>query len=102
MNEDEPVVPLVKDYEALKARLDKPQTKGEVKPARTKEVKPERGMLHDFIGKHVVLHMRNDLAISCEIRGESRYELLIRAVDEMDAIVLKHAIDFIELDLDDG
>jgi hypothetical protein len=93
--EPEPVVPLVKDYEKLKAKLNRP-------PRAKEETKPERGMLHGFIGRHVVLHMRNDLAISCEIRGESRYELLIRAVDEMDAIVLKHAIDFIELDLDDG
>jgi hypothetical protein len=103
MNEGgpEPVVPLAKDYELLKSKLDKPpQTKGEVKPARTKEgAKPERGMLRDFIGSHVVLHTRDDLAVPCLLRGESRYELLVRGDDGSDLIVMKHALNYIEVEL---
>jgi hypothetical protein len=98
MSKDEPVVPLASDYEKLKARLDKPQTE-EVKPARTKEVKPERGMLHDFIGRHIILHTRDDLAIPCLLRGETRYELLVRGDDGSDLIVMKHSLNFVEVEL---
>ncbi len=66
------------------------------KMEQTSELKSTREMLNVFLGKEVDISIRNGTKLKGRLESVSTYELVI-TMSHKPVVVLKHAIDFVEL-----
>ncbi|KCZ72096.1 hypothetical protein ANME2D_01498 [Candidatus Methanoperedens nitroreducens] len=66
------------------------------KPEQNPEFKGTKDMLSAFLGKEVNLSLRNGTKLTGRLESVSTYELVI-TVSHKPVVVLKHAIDYVEL-----
>jgi sRNA-binding regulator protein Hfq len=62
----------------------------------TSELKGMKEMLNGFLGKEVIISIRGGTKLKGRLESVSTYELVI-TVSYKPVVVLKHAIDFVEL-----
>jgi sRNA-binding regulator protein Hfq len=66
------------------------------KPEQTYELKDMKEILKGFLGKEVILSIRSGDKLKGRLESVSTYELVI-TVSYKPVVVLKHAIDYVEL-----
>jgi sRNA-binding regulator protein Hfq len=83
----ESVVPLAAVRQKLQAKIDDPLglAKGGAE------------MLARLVGSHAILHFRSGAVMTAKIAATSKFEVYAVADDGKALVILKHAIDFIEV-----
>ncbi len=66
------------------------------KPEKTSESKGMKDMLMVFLGKEVNISIRSGAKLKGRLESVSTYELVI-TISQKPVVVLKHAIDYVEL-----
>ncbi len=66
------------------------------RPEQTSELKAIKEMLRSFLGKEIVLSLRNGTKLKGKLESVSTYELVI-TISYKPVVVLKHAVDYVEL-----
>ncbi len=80
-----------------KEKSEKVEKEIEVKEIKEIKRKPKLSTIDNFIGKNVVVHMRGDSILNGKLESVPQYELIL-TISYKPVIVMKHAIDYIELD----
>lgn len=71
----------------------KQELKPNLKPDKEKEVKD---IVRGFLGRDMVVTMRGKKSLKGKLESVSQYELLL-TVDHRPILIMKHAVDYIEL-----
>ncbi len=66
------------------------------KTEQTSEFKAAKDMLNGFLGKEINISIRSGTKLKGRLESVSTYELVI-TVSHKPVVVLKHAIDYVEL-----
>jgi len=74
-------------------RVDEKEARQEVSPNKETKIKD---MVKGFIGKNIAIYLRGKKTIKGKLESVSQYELVI-TINQQPTIVMKHAIDYIEL-----
>lgn len=81
------VVPLAGVREKLQGKLDDSEGLA----------KDDVEMLRHLKGKTVTFHLHSGLVLPCEIVAVSRYDVLVIVDDSKRTLMMKHAVDFVEV-----
>lgn len=74
-------------------RANEKEVKQETAPNKETKIKD---MVKGFIGKNIAIYLRGKKTIKGKLESVSQYELVI-TINQQPTIVMKHAIDYIEL-----
>lgn len=66
----------------------------DIKETKTKEIKE---IIRGFVGKNVIVQLRGKKSLRGRLESVTQYELLITSAAHEPLLIMKHAIDYIEL-----
>lgn len=89
---NEQIIGLKKDPSKVQSRVQKTESTKE----KTNDGRERPSMIKNFIGKEVAIILRNGSGINGRLEAVVQYELLV-TTPRNPIIVMKHAIDYIEL-----